>query len=88
MPAEIIVYSKKTCPHCTRAKRLLASRGLTFTEVMLDGADTELRQRFFADTNNARTVPQIMVGGRCIGGADDLKAKIDTPEFQQMIGGS
>jgi glutaredoxin 3 len=67
------IYTKTFCPYCWRAKMLLESKGVAFTEISVDfgGADKEtMIQRAAGRT----TVPQIFIGERHIGGCDDLMA--------------
>jgi glutaredoxin 3 len=73
-PAEITVYTLPWCPHCARAKALLRRRELPFHEV--DGSGVpEFRRRMAALTGGV-TVPQVVIDGEPIGGADRL-AQLD-----------
>ncbi|WP_271411408.1 glutaredoxin 3 [Pseudomonas sp. Q1-7] len=66
------LYTATGCPYCVQALALLSRRGLDIT--MIDvGADPEERAALVARTGR-RTVPQIYVEGRHIGGFDDLRA--------------
>lgn len=68
----VIVYSTRICPYCMMAKRLLASKGVSYQEFMIDSDDArrvEMMQR-----SGRRTVPQIFIGERHVGGFDDLAA--------------
>jgi alkyl hydroperoxide reductase subunit F len=67
---EIEVYSKSWCPYCLKAKALLKSKGLAFTEVDIT-SDFALEQQMIAQSGR-RTVPQIFIDGESIGGYDDL----------------
>lgn len=68
---EILIYTKPTCPYCQRAKALLRAKGVHFTEIDVSNpAD----QRAMAEKAGRSTVPQIYIGGRHIGGSDDLHA--------------
>jgi len=71
--AKIEIYTSPFCGYCTRAKRLLTEKGVGFTEidVMMDGAK---RKEMTARASGGRTVPQIFIDGRHIGGSDDLYA--------------
>ena len=65
------IYTKFFCPYCDRAKRLLAAKGVQYEEHDISmGGDkrAEMMQR----ANGRHTVPQIFIGGRHIGGSDDL----------------
>lgn len=70
---EIIVYSKSYCPYCHAAKALLKKKGAAFTEI--DVTTDPAGQREMAKRANGRsTVPQIFIGGKHVGGSDDLHA--------------
>lgn len=67
------IYTTPTCPYCLAAKRLLAKKGVAFTEIDVS-RDPDLR---LAMTNRAagrRSVPQIFIGDTHVGGSDDLHA--------------
>ena len=65
------VYSTGTCPICVKAKAFLDKRGIAYDEVRID-LDREAMKEFAVVTNSARTVPQIVVEGKCIGGFTEL----------------
>jgi glutaredoxin 3 len=76
------IYSKTTCPYCIRAKRLLDSKGIAYEEHVIDFGGPG-RQEMIQRAAGRTTVPQIFIGGRHIGGCDDLMAleydgKLDT----------
>jgi glutaredoxin 3 len=66
----IRIYTTRWCGFCVRAKTLLESRGLPYDEVQLDD-DPAFRQTVH-DATGGWTVPQIVVGGRPIGGYTEL----------------
>lgn len=71
--ARVEIYTKAFCPYCTRALRLLASKGVKPEEhdITMGGPGrAEMIQR----ANGRTTVPQIFIDGRHIGGSDDLAA--------------
>jgi glutaredoxin 3 len=70
--AEVVVYSTPWCPYCIRAKRLLADKGVAFTDVDVS-ADPALRREMITRSGR-QTVPQIWIGERHVGGCDDLYA--------------
>ena len=70
---KIEIYSKTTCPYCIRAKRLLDGKGLTYEEHVIDFGG-QSRQEMIQRAGGRTTVPQIFIGGRHIGGCDDLLA--------------
>lgn len=69
--ARVKVYSTGSCPLCEKAKRLLAKWGIPFDEVRID-LDRERLREFREVTRGARTVPQIVIDGQCIGGFTEL----------------
>ena len=74
MKAEI--YSKDTCPYCDKAKALLSSKQIEYTEHKI-GRDLT-RDEFLERFPNARTVPQIYLDNQYIGGYDSLVAHFNS----------
>ena len=70
---DIVMYSTGWCPYCDRARALLARKGLTFREIKVDENPAE-RETMLARSGGRRTVPQIFIGERHVGGFDDLYA--------------
>jgi glutaredoxin 3 len=71
--AKIRMYSTAVCPFCVRAEKLLNSKGVTEIEKIRVDLDPGLRQEMMARTGR-RTVPQIYIGDRHVGGFEDLAA--------------
>ncbi|KTE30868.1 MULTISPECIES: glutaredoxin 3 [unclassified Sphingopyxis] len=71
--AKIEVFTKFFCPYCTRAKALLDGKGAEYQEidVTMDRAGFEA---MVERAGGRRTVPQIFIDGKHIGGSDDLAA--------------
>ena len=69
--SRVKVYSTGTCPYCTKAKQFLQKLEIPFDEVRIDQGQTAMRE-FVQATNGARTVPQILIDGKCIGGYTEL----------------
>ncbi|WBU59775.1 glutaredoxin 3 [Paracoccus albus] len=69
--ADVEIYTTPTCPFCLAAKRLLDSKGVAFREIDVskDPAD---REAMMQRANGKRSVPQIFIGDRHVGGSDDL----------------
>lgn len=66
----ITIYSKTHCPFCIKAKKLFDKNDIEYTEIVLDNAED--RQNFITKYPDAKTVPQIFVNNKRIGGYDDL----------------
>jgi len=85
MSAErILVYSTPFCGYCGSAKRLLTNKGAEFTEVDVM-FDPERRQEMLTRSGGRRTVPQIFIDGRHIGGFDDLSALDQAGELDALL---
>ncbi len=65
------MYATAWCPYCERARQLLKSKNVDFEEIDVD-ARPEARAEMVARSGGRRTVPQIFIGDRHIGGSDDL----------------
>ncbi|MEQ1635373.1 MAG: glutaredoxin 3 [Methylococcales bacterium] len=70
--SEILIYTANLCSYCLMAKRLLDAKGVQYTEINVD-AEPGLREALMQKSKR-RTVPQIYIGDRHIGGFDDLYA--------------
>lgn len=73
--SKAIVWSKSACPYCEQAKSLLKTRGIEFEERKI--GDGYLKEDLLAAVPNARTVPQIFLDDKLIGGYTELKAYFD-----------
>ncbi len=71
MSVRVVMYRTATCPYCQRAEALLRQRGVTALEELRVDQVPGLRDEMIARTGR-RTVPQIFIGERHVGGCDDL----------------
>ena len=69
--AKVEIYTKDWCPYCVRAKRLLAESGAEVVEYAVDRGG-EKKSEMIDRSKGRTTVPQIFIGGKHIGGCDDL----------------
>jgi glutaredoxin 3 len=69
--ARVEIYTKVGCPYCTRAKHLLEAKGVRYEEYDLYQMPQK-RDEMIERANGRFTVPQIFIGGRHVGGSDDL----------------
>lgn len=81
--ANVIVYSKAQCPYCAMAKELLHSRGIAFDEIRVDLDQVKLEEMM--RLSNRRTVPQIFINGKSIGGYDDLAALVKAGKLDELL---
>ncbi|KHK53629.1 glutaredoxin [Ralstonia sp. A12] len=71
--AHVVMYSTTVCPYCVAAERLLKQRGVEQIEKIMIDREPGRREEMMTRTNR-RTVPQIYIDDRHIGGFDDLSA--------------
>ncbi|MDZ7783185.1 MAG: glutaredoxin 3 [Halioglobus sp.] len=70
MTAPVTLYTTRFCPYCIRARHLLERKGVDYTDIAVD-KEPALRQEMM-ERSGRRTVPQIWIGERHIGGCDEL----------------
>ena len=70
---KIDIYTTMMCPYCYRAKKLLSQHGADFNEIDVM-ADQDRRREMIERAGGRRTVPQIFIDGKHIGGCDELYA--------------
>lgn len=66
------IYTIEMCPYCTMAKRLLDERGFEFEELNIE--DEGISRDKLMEMTGGRSVPQIILNGKPIGGYDNLLA--------------
>ena len=82
--AEIIIYLTQYCPYCVRAKSLLNSKQVNYTEIDV-GVQPELREEMIQKSHGITSVPQIFIGDTHIGGCDDLFAIESAGQLDAML---
>ncbi len=80
----IIIYSTLSCPYCNNAKALLDKKGVEYKEILVDKDPSQLKE-MLAKSNGRRTVPQIFIDGKHIGGFDDLKDLNDSGKLDALL---
>ena len=71
--SQVTMYTTAFCPYCVRAKQLLKNRGVE--DIQEIRVDQDAAQRaLMMEITGRRTVPQILIGDRHVGGCDDLIA--------------
>ena len=84
MKPKIIMYSTAVCPYCVRAEQLLNSRGVTDIEKVRVDLDPARREEMMQKTGR-RTVPQIYIGERHVGGCDELYALDRAGKLESLL---
>ena len=72
----VVVWSRDHCPYCVKAKTLLKIKGIEFEERNISQG-TWTREQLLEACPEARTVPQIVIDGKIIGGFDRLQEYFD-----------
>ena len=67
------MYATASCPYCIRAEQLLKARGVEAIDKIRIDLQPDRRQEMI-DRTGRRTVPQIFIDGKHVGGSDDLHA--------------
>jgi glutaredoxin 3 len=79
----VTIYATGWCPYCQRSKHLLESKNIPFTSIDVED-DPKFREEMIARSGR-RTVPQIFIGEKHIGGCDDLLALDSSGELDRLI---
>ena len=82
--AQVIIYTTSYCPYCTGAKALLRSKKIKFDEI--DVTRDPERRGEMGRLSRQRTVPQIFIDGRPIGGYDDARRLDAKGELDVLLG--
>lgn len=78
------IYTKSFCGFCWRAKHLLESKGVSYKEISVDFGG-EARQQMIERASGRTTVPQIFIGGRHVGGCDELMTLERDGKLDELI---
>ena len=84
--AAVTMYVSDWCPYCQRAKGLLAQKNVVFREINVED-EPKLREEMIARSNR-RTVPQIFIGDKHVGGCDDLFELDRSGELDRLLQGA
>ena len=79
----VTMYATGWCPYCQRARELMETKGLVINEINVD--EEAARRAEMLARSGRRTVPQIFIGDRHIGGCDDLVALDGSGELDRLI---
>jgi glutaredoxin 3 len=82
--AKVVMYSTAVCPYCVRAEKLLQHKGVLEIEKIRVDLQPELRLEMMEKTGR-RTVPQIYIGDKHVGGYDDLASLDHAGELDKLL---
>ncbi|KAF9924634.1 hypothetical protein FBU30_005430 [Linnemannia zychae] len=82
----IVVFSKSYCPYCIKAKNLLTKLGAKYFVLELDNVeDGAAIQAYLAELTGQRTVPNIFISKKHIGGCDDLHSLDNNGQLKTLL---
>lgn len=81
---KVEIYTTDYCPYCLRAKALLEQKGVDYIEIRVDKEPTKFEE-MIKRSNGRRSVPQIFINDRGIGGFDDLWKLEQRKELDKLL---
>jgi len=82
--ARVVIYTTNYCPYCFGAKSLLRFKNVEFEEI--DVSNDPARRAEMESLSGRRTVPQIFIDGKAIGGYDEARLLDGEGKLNQMLG--
>ncbi len=83
MTKKVVIYSKVVCPYCVKAKFLLKRKNVQYDEIMIDTEEKMIKM--LEKSGGRKTVPQIFIGDRHVGGCDDLYELEERGELDKIL---
>ena len=81
---KVVIYTGPICNYCSAAKHLLSKKKINYEEIDI-GNDDKKREEMLKKSNGARTVPQIFIGERHVGGYVELKALDNEGKLDNLL---
>ena len=81
---KVLIYTGPLCNFCSAAKHLLNKKKINYEEIDI-GYDDKKREEMLKKTNGARTIPQIFIGEKHVGGYVELKALDNKGELDTLL---
>lgn len=83
--AKVEIYTWDTCPFCQKALALLNSKSIEFKQIKVDGDENARDEMAKKTLGNKRSVPQVFIDDKSIGGCDDLHALNSSGELDKLV---
>lgn len=83
--SDVVIYTRSWCFYCRRAKALLERKRVRYEEIDVEFAPDREREMVLK-AGGRTTVPQIFIGGRHVGGSDDLHALEAQGKLDELLG--
>ncbi|PIA29221.1 hypothetical protein AQUCO_06100016v1 [Aquilegia coerulea] len=82
----VVVFSKTFCPYCVSVKKLFSDLGVTYKAIELDReSDGSEVQSALAELSGQRTVPNVFIGGKHVGGCDTVTSIHNAGKLVPML---
>ena len=81
---KIVIYTGPMCNFCSAAKHLLNKKKISYKEIDI-GYDEEIKEEMLKKSNGAKTIPQIFIEEKHIGGYVELKALESKGELDKLL---
>jgi len=81
---KVVIYTGPICNFCSAAKHLLSKKKIRYEEIDI-GNDVKKRDEMLKKSNGAKTVPQIFIGEKHVGGYVELKALENKGELDSLL---
>tara|TARA_B100000427_G_C15021228_1_gene382668 strand:+ start:100 stop:357 length:258 start_codon:yes stop_codon:yes gene_type:complete len=81
---KVVIYTGPLCNFCSAAKHLLSKKKINYEEIDI-GYDDKRREEMLKKSNGARTIPQIFIGEKHVGGYVELKALDNKGELDTLL---
>ncbi|BFD45398.1 MAG: glutaredoxin 3 [Rickettsia endosymbiont of Sergentomyia squamirostris] len=81
----VIIYTLTYCPYCTKAKKLLNQKNIPYQEIIVDNYSDKQRLELQAKANGQRTLPQIFINDKHIGGCDALHKLEEEGKLDELV---
>ena len=82
--ASVIIYTTNSCPYCKAAKNLLHSKGIPYQEINVE--EDQTKRKWLTQVTGQRTVPQIFINDKSIGGFQELSELDQEGKLDGMLG--
>ena len=82
----VTIYTTSWCPYCRAATALLTKKGVAVEEIDVEGK-AEIRQEMTRLAGGRTSVPQIFIGGKHVGGSDDIHALDARGDLDPLLAG-
>ena len=82
--ANVEIYTWDHCPYCQKAIQLFDKKGIKYTRYRIDG-DESAREKMGLRANGKKTVPQVFIDNKHIGGCDDTHVLDENGELDKLI---